>query len=187
LIDEAGAPIYRPRRQLKGVYTDEAMFDYLLLKACLSGCALLIPKRALEQVGGFPTTYRYIQDWVCWVDLALAGYQFKVTTVPHSKTRIHAKQQTKKIADLAPIETARFFERLLMRLEATSRTTTPQIKTVFKAVYRSTDPEVREELLQRFDGHRHLSRMERKRLNLSAIVYHRVLTLYRGMMNLRYR
>lgn len=187
LIDEAGAPIYRPRRRLSGVYTDEAMFDYLLLKACLSGCALLIPKRALEQVGGFPTTYRYIQDWVCWVDLALAGYQFKVTTAPHSKTRIHAKQQTKKIADLAPIETARFFERLLVRLDATSSKTTPQIKTVFKAVYRSTDPEVREELLQRFDGHRHLSRMERTRLNVSAVMYHRMLTLYRGMMNLRYR
>ncbi|MCT4790716.1 glycosyltransferase family 2 protein, partial [Exiguobacterium mexicanum] len=68
LINETGDPIHRPRRQLKGLYTDEAMFDYLLLKACLSGCALLIPKQAFEQVGGFPTTYRYIQDWVCWVD-----------------------------------------------------------------------------------------------------------------------
>ncbi|TCI30401.1 glycosyltransferase [Exiguobacterium sp. SL-10] len=187
LIDEAGAPIHRPRRQLKGVYTNEAMFDYLLLKACLSGCALLIPKRALEQVGGFPTTYRYIQDWVCWVDLALSGYQFKVTTAPHSKTRIHAKQQTKKIADLAPIETARFFEQLFVRLDTTNSVTTPQIKTVFKAVYRSTDPEVREDLLQRFDGPRHLSRMEQQRLNVSAAIYQRLLTFYRGMMNLRYR
>lgn len=187
LINETGAPIHRPRRQLKGLYTDEAMFDYLLLKACLSGCALLIPKQAFEQVGGFPTTYRYIQDWVCWVDMALAGYQFKLTTTPHSKTRIHEKQQTKKIADLAPIETARFFEQLLVRLDAQTSVTTPQIKTVFKAVYRSTEPEVREDLLKRFAGNRHLSEFEQKKLQTSSFIYHRVLMLYRGMMNLRYR
>ncbi|WP_404284583.1 glycosyltransferase family 2 protein [Exiguobacterium aurantiacum] len=187
LIDESGRPIHRPRRQPKGMYTSEDMFDYLLLEACLSGCALLISKQALKRVGGFPTSYRYIQDWVCFTDLALEGYHFKMTTEPHEKTRIHAKQQTKKIANLAPIETARFFEQLLIRLDTINSETTPQIKTVFKAIYRSTEPEVRDELIRRFDGNRHLNWVDQKILLVSSFIYHRLLTLYRGMMNLRYR
>lgn len=187
LIDGDGKPIYRPRRKPKGHFTPEEMFAYQLLETCLSGCALLIPKHALEQVGGFPTSYRYIQDWVCFTELALAGYQFKMTTEPHEKSRIHAKQQTKKISDLAPIETARFFEDLLIRLDAKTSEPTQAIRTVFHAIYRSTSRETRDDLMKRYGGDRHMSPFMQKRLQITSFFYHYLVTAYRGMVNLRYR
>ncbi|MGA9468549.1 MAG: glycosyltransferase [Exiguobacterium marinum] len=183
LIDEVGRPIQRLRKRTKGFYTSDQMFDYLLLEACLSGCALLVPKRAFEEVGLFPVNYRYIQDWVLWVEMALAGYDFLVTTNPYVKSRVHPKQQTKRIADVAPIETRRFFEQLLQRLESHSK----QKKTVFRAIYRSTTPDVREELMTRYEGHSILSHRDQMWLQGRSYLYHRALSIYRGVMNLRYR
>ena len=182
LIDEVGRPIHRPRKRPKGAFTSEEMFDYLLLEACLSGCALLVPKQAFEKAGGFPTSYRYIQDWVLWVEMALAGYSFLVTKNPYVKSRVHAKQQTKRIADLAPIETTQFFEGLLGRLQHAGLR-----KTVFQAIYRSTSPETRDELIQRFRGDESLTVWEQRRLQGKSFIYHRARHMYRGVMNLRYR
>ncbi|MEJ6528747.1 glycosyltransferase family 2 protein [Exiguobacterium sp. USCH10] len=182
LIDEVGRPIQRLRKRTKGFYTSDEMFDYLMLEACLSGCALLVPKQAFEEAGMFPTNYRYIQDWVLWVDMALAGYEFLVTTNPYVKSRVHPKQQTKRISDVAPIESRRFFEQLLKRLESPSKQ-----KTVFRAIYRSTAPDVREELMTRYDGHRLLSYREQRWLQGRSYLYHRALSVYRGVMDLRYR
>jgi hypothetical protein len=130
----------------------------------------------------FPTNYRYIQDWVLWVDMALAGYEFLVTTNPYVKSRVHPKQQTKRISDVAPIETRRFFEQLLQRLESPTHQ-----KTVFRAIYRSAAPDVREELMTRYDGHRLLSYREQRWLQGRSYLYHRALSVYRGVMDLRYR
>lgn len=182
LIDEVGRPIQRLRKRTKGFYTSDEMFDYLMLEACLSGCALLVPKQAFEEAGMFPTNYRYIQDWVLWVDMALAGYEFLVTTNPYVKSRVHPKQQTKRISDVAPIETRRFFEQLLQRLESPTHQ-----KTVFRAIYRSAAPDVRDELMTRYDGHRLLSYREQRWLQGRSYLYHRALSVYRGVMDLRYR
>ncbi|WP_337874165.1 glycosyltransferase [Exiguobacterium sp.] len=182
LIDEVGRPIQRLRKRTKGFYTSDEMFDYLMLEACLSGCALLVPKQAFEEAGMFPTNYRYIQDWVLWVDMALAGYEFLVTTNPYVKSRVHPKQQTKRISDVAPIESRRFFEQLLQRLESPTHQ-----KTVFRAIYRSATPDVREELMTRYDGHRLLSYREQRWLQGRSYLYHRALSVYRGVMDLRYR
>lgn len=182
LIDEVGRPIQRLRKRTKGFYTSDEMFDYLMLEACLSGCALLVPKQAFEEAGMFPTNYRYIQDWVLWVDMALAGYEFLVTTNPYVKSRVHPKQQTKRISDVAPIESRRFFEQLLKRLESPSKQ-----KTVFRAIYRSAAPDVRDELMTRYDGHRLLSYREQRWLQGRSYLYHRALSVYRGVMDLRYR
>lgn len=187
LIDETGRPIFRPRKQAKGSFTSEEMFDYLMLDSCLSGCALLVPKRALEEVGGFPTTYRYIQDWICWIELALAGYAFHVTTDKYVLSRIHAKQQTKRISELAPLETARFFERILMRLTGEDEPSRRYIRSTFQALYRSTGRETQEELFTRFYGDTYLTKPEQFHWRLSSSVYHRLITAYRGIMNLRYR
>ncbi|WP_074036239.1 glycosyltransferase [Exiguobacterium sp. AT1b] len=182
LIDEVGRPIQRLRKRTKGHYTSDEMFDYLMLEACLSGCALLVPKRAFKEAGMFPTNYRYIQDWVLWVDMALAGYEFLVTTNPYVKSRVHPKQQTKRISDVAPIESRRFFEQLLQRLESPTHQ-----KTVFRAIYRSAAPDVRDELMARYDGHRLLSYREQRWLQGRSYLYHRALSVYRGVMDLRYR
>lgn len=187
LIDEEGRPIHRPRKRVKGAFTSVEMFDHLLLESCLSGCALLIPRQALEDVGGFPTTYRYIQDWMCWVDMTLAGYTFFVTTEQHVLSRVHAKQQTKRIAELAPVETARFFERLLTRLTSEGNPSRHHLRTTFRALYRSTDRSAQEELFVRFHGTRYVSKMEQSRWRVSSDIYHRLITAYRGVMNLRYR
>lgn len=182
LIDHLGRPIRRMRKNPKGSLTSEEMYRYLMLESTLSGCALLIPRQAFDTVGGFPTSYRYIQDWVLWVEMALAGYDFHVTTEPYVKSRVHPQQQTKRIASLAPVETAQFFEGLLERLDHPA-----QKQTVFRAVCRSSDPDVRDELFERFEVDRSLSRFEQAWLKGKSFVYHRALFVYRGMMNLRYR
>ncbi|WP_214823605.1 glycosyltransferase [Exiguobacterium sp. s28] len=186
-IDETGRSIYRPRKRVRGSFTSEEMFDHLLLDSCLSGCALLVPRRALEEVGGFPMTYRYIQDWICWIEIALAGYSFVVTTDKHVLSRVHAKQQTKRIAELAPLETARFFERLLMRLSIEAEPSRRHIRTSFQALYRSTDRGTQEDLFARFHGDAYLTKLEQFRWRVWSTLYHHLVTTYRGVVNFRYR
>lgn len=60
----------------------------------LNGCALLIPKKVLDTVGLFSTTYIYILDWMYWVHIALNGFSFFEYLEPLVKNRRHSGQVT---------------------------------------------------------------------------------------------
>lgn len=113
LIDKNGKRIRRLRGKEHGIYSSEEMFQRLFSGNSLNGCALLIPKRKLQEIGGFDPALKYIQDWKCWVSLALEGCDLFTVTDELVMTRVHESQQTKKIRSLHPIEVDRFLLELL--------------------------------------------------------------------------
>jgi len=120
LMGSKGAKIFYPKKFRTGRFSGKAMFRHLVDGNILNGCALLVPRKALVEVGGFNHKYRFIQDWVCWLELALRGYEFYVHNDELVRTRIHTEQDSKRLAHLYPIEQADFLSILLERLKAGS-------------------------------------------------------------------
>lgn len=113
LISASGKTIFRPKRFHSGFYNGKEMFRNLFNGKELSGCALLIPKKALEEVGSFQIEYKYIQDWICWVLMGLRGYNFYLYNDELVKSRVHKNQATNKISNLYPLETSKFLNILI--------------------------------------------------------------------------
>lgn len=66
----------------------------LMIKKSLSGIALLIPKRAFDECGGFDTALRFTQDADMWRRLFLRGYSLVVDKTIYARSRLHGNQQT---------------------------------------------------------------------------------------------
>lgn len=58
------------------------------------GCALLIPKSALEKAGLFDERLRFSQDFLMWMELFLDGCQLLKTRGTYVCNRVHSKQLT---------------------------------------------------------------------------------------------
>ena len=67
--------------------------DYAVLRGCIGGITLLIPKHVLDEVGPFSTELRCVQDYEMWFRM-LDKYQFRHMEDILSMTRIHPKQDT---------------------------------------------------------------------------------------------
>lgn len=65
---------------------------YLVIRHNLSGCSLLIPKKAFEQAGCFDEGLRYSQDFHQWVRIFISGYSYVTSDEALSITRIHPNQ-----------------------------------------------------------------------------------------------
>lgn len=72
----------------------EEALAYLLNCSVYSGCALMIPKHALEECGGFDERLRYTQDLYMWIQIFLKGYKLVYTNHADSLTRLHDQQLT---------------------------------------------------------------------------------------------
>lgn len=117
-IDGAGNPVLsRKQSRQNKLYTPEEMFTRFMHGRALNGCALLIPKVALDKAGAFSTTYTYILDWIYWIELALAGYSFYEYDEVLVKNRKHAGQVSVKKRTLLLVETQRFVLQLIDRLQ----------------------------------------------------------------------
>ncbi len=117
LINSKGKNIYRPKKQAKGFFSGKDMFKELCKGNAFYGCALLIPKDAILGVGGFEEKYRFIQDWVCWLELAQKGNDFFLSREELVKARVHGNQQTKKISELQPKEMNDYLTYLIGKLK----------------------------------------------------------------------
>ncbi len=83
----------------KDYILDHAMLEkkpeYVLLRGCISGITLLIPKQAFTDCGLFDLEYRCIQDYDMWARM-YKKYKFIHMPVVITKTRIHPNQDTQK-------------------------------------------------------------------------------------------
>lgn len=83
------------------LYSGHEMLEYSLSHGVLNGCAMLIPRSAFEELGGFEETLRYNQDALKWYQMFFAGYSLLAVTdkfdVMH---RLHAMQDSKRRRDL---------------------------------------------------------------------------------------
>lgn len=66
----------------------------ILEKGSFNGCALLIPKVAIEKAGGFDETLRYVQDVLMWIKIFLQGYSVIYSYKVLCYCRVHDAQLT---------------------------------------------------------------------------------------------
>lgn len=190
LIDANGNPIKRIKRESFGLFSGEEMFTRLFKEQNLYGCALLIPKKALIELEGFNKEYRYIQDWICWVLLALNKYDFYVYGEGLVKSRVHGKQQTKKIANLRPKEINMFLDSLLLKLNNDVVNNKYYIKTVVHHAIRTNNKEMGRKyinILKRDGIYTFVDKMQVSLFTPIGKMIWMIKKTYRKYMNLRYR
>ena len=68
--------------------------EYSLLRGCINGITLLIPKKAFEEYGEFDDQLKCVQDYEMW-NLMMRTYKFIHMPVILAKHRIHPGQDTK--------------------------------------------------------------------------------------------
>lgn len=95
--------------------TAEEQFRLFMSGQALNGCALLIPKAALDAAGPFSTDYIYILDWMYWIELSLQGYNFLTYPDVLVKNRKHRQQVSVQKRNLLYTETFSFIRELAAR------------------------------------------------------------------------
>ncbi|WP_460480956.1 hypothetical protein, partial [Escherichia coli] len=88
LINESGSEIYYPKHMTSGLFTGKEVFRKLSSGVTIYGCALLIPKKAIDNVGLFREDFRFIQDWIYWLELSEKGYDFLIQKDKLVKSRV---------------------------------------------------------------------------------------------------
>ncbi len=82
------------------VCSGREMLKYILTEQSLNGCALLVPKRVLDNTSLFDEGLRYNQDFKMWIDICLCGVKWVVSDDLGVLSRIHAQQVTQTRRDL---------------------------------------------------------------------------------------
>lgn len=118
VIDSNSKTLYSiPRVKHDRIFTAEDMYKMFLSGKSLNGCALLIPKAALDLVGPFSIEYVYILDWVYWMELALKNYSYFVMPDVLVKNRKHGNQVSVRKHNLLEVETKKYILELINRQE----------------------------------------------------------------------
>jgi len=73
--------------------------EYALLRGCINGITLLIPKSAFEKYGKFDESLKVTQDYDMWRRI-IKTYEFVHMDEIYTKTRIHSKQDSNKHPDI---------------------------------------------------------------------------------------
>ena len=116
VIDANGKEvILRLKNKREERFNSNQIFSTYMCGNSLNGCALLIPKIALDKVGEFRTDYKYILDWIYWIELSLLGYQFYKYPDVLVKNRRHNEQVSVKKRHLLKEETKKFILELIAR------------------------------------------------------------------------
>ena len=99
-VNEAGEPIFRPQRQISGVFSAEQMMNMHSLKeVSLYGCTLLIHRDILAACGSFSEELRAVQDEEYWANIMFRGYRFVSLSDVLVKIRVHGNQATVRLHD----------------------------------------------------------------------------------------
>lgn len=82
------------------IIESEDCIKSMLKFGSLNGCALLIPKAAFSECGGFDEKLRYCQDVLMWQRLFGKGYKIVADGKFNALTRLHGNQVTQTRRDL---------------------------------------------------------------------------------------
>ena len=85
-------------------------------KTLFSGCALLIPKTVLDDVGFFDEELRYNQDFDMWIKICLKGYSWTYHNDVGVLSRVHENQVTQTRRDLFFGDSYKLGKRMIPRL-----------------------------------------------------------------------
>lgn len=96
----------------------EKMFEKFMKSRALNGCALLIPKNAIDKTGFFREDYVFILDWIYWVELALKGVEFFEYPQVLVKNRRHKGQVSVQKLHLLADEQNRYLMELSKKLKS---------------------------------------------------------------------
>lgn len=83
-----------PERFTEGTHDWQEVIWEILLNGAFSGCALLIPKEAFDECGGFHEGMRFSQDALMWMKIFLKKYPLVYNADEDVCSRIHGKQLT---------------------------------------------------------------------------------------------
>jgi len=190
LIDSTGNKIYNPRKDDNGFFSSKEMFQRLFNGKGLGGCSLLIPKNALDKVGRFNAEYKFIQDWVCWVTLAIKGNNFYLSGKELIKTRIHKDQGTKKNAERQPVEVVHFLNNLLYQLSTEEKDNSYYIKTILFYFSTRMNKKIRKQYISKLKHNNKFSKLDYIKYAIFLIrgkVIIIVKKIYRYIINIKYR
>lgn len=114
LINKDSQSIPRVKRGgLRPFMTGKEMFHRCFgCGISISGCALLIPKKAFTECGGFSSLV-YAQDMECWGRFMMSGYDFVNSSDELAYFRVHAKQVTNTQRDKLYSEQTAFIHLLV--------------------------------------------------------------------------
>lgn len=117
VINDVGAVIRKDLLGARGLLKTNDMVDLLLGFGNINGCALLIPKKILDDIGPFSTEYVYILDYMYWFGIALSGYDYFETADISVKNRRHEKQVSVQKHHLHLAELKRFISELVQNFQ----------------------------------------------------------------------
>ena len=118
VIDSNSKMLYNlPLVNADKLFSAEDMYKKFMSGKSLNGCALLIPKTALDLVGPFSTEYVYILDWIYWMELALNNYSYYAIPDVLVKNRKHGNQVSVRKRNLLEKETKKYILELINRQE----------------------------------------------------------------------
>lgn len=118
LIDAQGARIPRPSRFQSGSLNPEESLGWLLSGRTPNGCGLLIPRHALDRVGGFDEGLTYVLDWHYWLRLALKGCSYYRIPDRLVLNRRHGGQVSVRAQELLQSETLQITSQLADLVES---------------------------------------------------------------------
>lgn len=100
LMDANGNPIVYAKKRLNGSYTDREMIKAFSKNYGINGCAVLVSKKLIDEVGFFDESLVYVNDYDYWYRLCFSGANFDVFDERLVKTRLHKNQVTVTKAQL---------------------------------------------------------------------------------------
>lgn len=89
-----GQSVNRAPLEDRRVYAPLETLKLMLHYGTFNGCALLIPKAAFDECGGFDERLRYNQDSMMWYKIFLHGYSMVYGAEADVYSRIHGAQLT---------------------------------------------------------------------------------------------
>lgn len=99
---------------------DESLFA-LMKSGSYNGCALLIPKTALEEAKGFDESLRYCQDFLMWAQVLMNKHPIVYCPEYCTMNRVHNKQLTQSGTALLHSDTKKMTVMLYDSLKANSK------------------------------------------------------------------
>lgn len=106
LIDGDGNKIFHPKKNLSETVNSVEIFENFRKGFSINGCAILVPKTIIDEVGFFDENFVYVNDTDYWYRIASRDYLFTGFSDPLVKTRMHSGQVSVKKANLFVKESA---------------------------------------------------------------------------------
>lgn len=99
-----------------GINEYHEALDIMLMHGSYNGCALLIPKEAFDEAGGFDEELRYCQDAKMWALIFLKKYNLIYVDETLCCNRIHGGQLTQRGRDLFHKDSAKIADELAVKI-----------------------------------------------------------------------